>query len=274
MWHFWKNFKWRTWNIRSIAFVAILIATSVSFILIFSSIVPIAALPAFKLTLGGLPIKLTGYIFGPLIGLVVGLASDLISFMFRPTFIHYWYSLAFALVGMIPGIIGYFFNRRWRDKRQVDTLFARKYIMSNYFITLILLILILSLVSTFIILQGDEVFSRQHLVKNKWLFLVISMFGIMTMLIAVIIFRFILKPSTLNAVIPIIAFSALLEIINTPLLTIGDIAVWGYNMDQFITLLTGHLLLTPAKIWFNLFIIYFAYKIVSPLIFNKTNNGW
>lgn len=274
MWSFWKTFKFQTWNIRRIAFVSILIATSVSFILIFSSVVPIAALPSFKLTLGGLPIKLTGYIFGPLIGLVVGLASDLISFMFRPTFIHYWYSLAFAMVGMVPGIIGYIYNRRWRSKKVVDNLFARKYIVSNYLVTILLLVLILSAITTLIVWQGDDFFAKQNLIRNKWLFLGIAMFGIMSMLVGMIIFRFVLKPSVFNAVVPIVAFSAILEIINTPLLAAGDIAVWGYNSEQFITILTGHLILTPAKIWFNLFIIYFAYKIISPLIYNKTNNGW
>ncbi len=274
MWFFWKTIKFQTWNIRRISFVSILIATSVSFILIFSSVIPIAALPSFKLTLGGLPIKLTGYIFGPLIGLVVGLASDIISFMYIPTFIHYWYSLAFAMAGIVPGIIGYFYNRHWISKKDVDNLFARKYMMFNFVITIMILVLILALVTTFIVLQGDAVFAKQSLVRNKWLFLSIAMFGIITMLIAMIVFRFVLKPSIFNAVVPIIAFSAILEIINTPLLTAGDIVVWGYDSNQFITVLTGHLILTPVKIWFNLFIIYFAYKIVSPLIYNKTNNGW
>ncbi len=254
--------------------MAILTATSVSFILIFSSVIPIASLPSFKLTLGGLPIKITSYIFGPLIGLVVGLSSDIISFFYRPTFIHYWYSLAFAVVGMVPGIIGYFFNRRWLSKKAVDKLFAKKYIMSNYLITIIFLVIILSTVTTWIVLQGDDFFAKQNLVRNKWIFLAISMFGITSMLIGMIVFRFILKPSTFNAVVPIIAFSAILEVISTPLLTAGDIASWGHSNDQFITILSGHLILTPAKIWVNLFVIYFAYKIVSPLIYNKTNNGW
>lgn len=274
VWAFWKFTKFQVWNNRKIAFVSILTATSVSFILIFSMAFPIASLPSFKLTLGGLPIKITGYIFGPLIGLVVGLASDVISFFFRPTFIHYWYSLAFAMVGTIPGIVGYFFNRRWRSKKAVDTLFANKYIMSNYLITITFLVIILSTVTTLIVLQGDDFFAKQNLIRNKWVFLAISMFGITSMLVGMLLFRFILKPSTFNAIIPIVAFSAILEVINTPLLTAGDIASWGHSKDQFITILSGHLIITPAKIWVNLFVIYFAYKIVSPLIYNKTNNGW
>ncbi|WP_127943045.1 ECF transporter S component [Mycoplasma sp. ATU-Cv-703] len=274
MWVFWKSVRIRAWNIRKIAFVSILISTSVTFILIFSSVIPIAALPSFKITLAGLPIKLTGYIFGPFIGAITGIASDIISFMFRPTFLHWWYTLAFALVGLIPGVIGYIFNRRWLNKQDVDKLFTRKYIDSNFLVTVVILLLILVGVTTFVVLQGDQVFERQELITNKWVFLGISMFGISTMLIGIFVFRFALKPRSFNGVIPIIAFSAILEICTTPILTLGDVAVWGYDMKQFVTLLTGHLILTPAKIWFNLFVIYFAYKIVSPLIYNKTSNGW
>jgi len=37
---------------------------------------------------GGLPVKLTGYIFGPVIGAMTGALSDLISFLMRPTYFH------------------------------------------------------------------------------------------------------------------------------------------------------------------------------------------
>ncbi len=73
--------------------------------------------------------------------------------------------------------------------------------------------------------------------------------------------------------LPIIAFSALLEAINTPLVALGDISVFNLK-DDFLTVLTGHLLLSPIKIWSNLLIILFAYKIISPLIYNRTDNGW
>ena len=91
------------------------------------------------------------------------------------------------------------------------------------------------------------------------------------MLIATIIFRFVLKPSTLNGILPIVAFSAILEIINTPLTTLGDIATWELT-DGFLIILTGHLLISPIKIWGNMVIILFAYRVISPLIYKKTEN--
>ena len=273
MWSFLKNKHRGNWTNRKMSFVAILIATSVAFILIFTRIVPIASLPSFKLMAGGLPVKLTGYIFGPLIGAVTGAISDIVSFTFAPTYFHWWYTLGFAAAGAVPGIIGYFMNRRWQDKELVDARRAEKVSAVNFFGTLLILGAIFVAIFMFVFLQGDEVFANQKLITDKWVFLGISTFGIVSMAVATVIFRFVLKPKTMNAILPIIAFSALLELINTPLISLGDRAVWGLK-DDFITLLTGHLLMSPIKIWGNMLVILFAYKIVSPLIFQKQGNGW
>ncbi|NQZ65779.1 MAG: hypothetical protein HRT99_01005 [Mycoplasmatales bacterium] len=272
MWDFWKKRK-KTWTNKKIAFVSILIATSVAFVLIFTRIAPIASLPSFKLMAGGLPIKLTGYIFGPLIGAVTGAIADVLSFAITPTYIHWWYTLAFAFAGGIPGVVGYLMNRRWKNKAEIDESFKNKVDNTNFIITLIVLATIFIAIFTFVVVQGDEVFKNQKLITNKWVFLVISTSGIFSMFIATIAFRFFMKPSTINLILPIITFSALLEAINTPLTAIGDKAVWEIK-DGFITILTGHLLMSPVKIWGNMLIILFAYKIVSPLIYNKTGNSW
>lgn len=272
MWNYWKK-RTKTWTNKKIAFVSILIATSVAFVLVFTRIAPIASLPSFKLMAGGLPIKLTGYIFGPLIGAVTGAISDIISFTMTPTYIHWWYTIAFALAGAIPGIVGYLMNRHWKPREEIEAKFAQKVNIVNFYLTLLILATIFAALFTFVLLQGDEVFEKQELIKNKWVFLAISTSGIMSMFIATIVFRLVLKPKTINAMLPIIAFSALLELVNTPLIALGDKAVWGLD-KSFVTILTGHLLMSPVKIWGNMIIILIAYRIVSPLIYNKTGNGW
>ena len=272
MWNFWRT-RTKTWTNKKIAFVSILVAASVAFVLIFTRIAPIASLPSFKLMAGGLPIKLTGYIFGPLIGAVTGALADIISFSITPTYIHWWYTIAFALAGAIPGIIGYIMNRRWRKKAETDEKFEKTYNHPNFIVTLLILASIFIAIFTFVFIQGDEVFSKQKLITNKWIFLAISTSGILTMFVATIIFRFKMKPSIFNAIIPIVAFSAILELINTPLISLGDRAVWDMK-DEFVTILTGHLLFSPIKIWGNMLIILLSYRVVSPLIYNKTGNGW
>ena len=265
----WKR-KNKIWTNKKISFVSILIATSVVFVLIFTRIAPIASLPSFKLMAGGLPIKLTGYIFGPFIGAITGALADIISFSLIPTYIHFWYTLSFAIAGFIPGLVGHYMNKKNRNDEEKS---KTKINNVNFIITIIILATIFTTVFTFIMLQDESVFEKQKLIKNKWLFLFIATSGTGTMLIATIIFRFVLKPSTLNGILPIVSFSAILEIINTPLTTLGDIATWELE-NGFLIILTGHLLISPVKIWANMVIILFAYKVISPLIYKKTGNEW
>lgn len=273
MWNFWRK---HNWNNRKIAFVSILIATSVAFILIFNWIVPITTIPSFKIMAGGLPIKLTGYIFGPLIGAFTGFIADLLSFLMNPAFFHYWYSFAFASAGLIPGVVGYLMHRRWKNKNGPSQEDQVKYNNVNFIATLIILSAVITGVTTFIFLQDQSVFDSQKLIKNKFIFATIAIAGNSTMLIGVIIFRFVLKPKTFNSLLPIIVFSSILEIVDTPLIALGDQSVFFGDGDhsKFLVLLTAHFLMSPVKIWGNMLIIAFAYKIVAPLIYNKTGNGW
>ena len=276
MWKiFKKHFQHRQWTNRKIAFVSILIATSVAFILVFSNIAPIAAIPSFKLMAGGLPVKLTGYIFGPFIGGITGVISDLISFTMRPTFIHFYYILAWMIAGFIPGTIGYFFNRKWKSRKEIEKQFSEKRNLPNFIATLSILLIIMIIVFNLIWFAPDETFATGILKNRKFLFLAIALTGIASMFLALLIFWFALRPKTFNLILPIIAFSALLEICATPLITLGDMAtIASDNNDSFITLLAGHMLLSPIKIWANMIVILIAYRIVSPLIYSKQNNGW
>ena len=104
------------------------------------------------------------------------------------------------------------------------------------------------------------------------------------MFIALFLFRIILKPKTFNSLLPIVVFSALLEIFSTPIISLGDYTTLfndtnhdifsSFSENKYLTIVSGHFLLSPFKIWVNMLVILFAYKIVSPLIYNKTDNGW
>ena len=266
--------KKRKWTNRKIAFISILVATSVAFVLIFTSIIPIAAIPSFKLAAGGLPVKLTGYIFGPIIGMITGILSDTISFIFRPVVWHYGYLLSWTVAGLVPGVIGYIMNRRWKKYDDVKSKDDKKYNNLNMFFTLLILTLIFIGLTLLIVNENDTMFAKQQFIKNKWIFLGLTISGMVSMFIGVILFRFILKPKTFNDLMPIIAFSAILEITTIPLLTLGDQSSFFPNTNSFLDNMTAHLLLSPIKIWINLLIIFFAFRIVSPLIYTKTSNGW
>jgi ECF transporter S component (folate family) len=82
-----------------------MIAVAVVFVLIGSMMFAITAYPSFKISFAGLPVKLAGYILGPLVGAVTGFLTDILSFLFLPTFYHPGYSLTMSISGMIPGIV-------------------------------------------------------------------------------------------------------------------------------------------------------------------------
>lgn len=97
------------WTNKKISFIAVLIATSVAFTIIGAGALAITSLPNIKLSFAGLPVKITGYLFGPLIGFITGFLADLLSFLFIPSFYNPLYSLALAITGMIPGFVAWFY---------------------------------------------------------------------------------------------------------------------------------------------------------------------
>ena len=109
------------WDSKRIAFIAILIAMSISFVIIGTRFVAITSFPSFKLSLAGLPIKIIGFIFGPIIGFITGFTTDIISFIFMPAFYFPLYSVALGVSGMLPGLSAIFFNYFYKksSKRNV-----------------------------------------------------------------------------------------------------------------------------------------------------------
>ncbi|MDK2819217.1 MAG: ECF transporter S component, partial [Mycoplasmataceae bacterium] len=83
----------KSWNSKRIAFIAILIATSIAFVVIGAQAAAISSLPAFKLSLAGLPVKIAGFLFGPLTGFIIGFTTDIMTFLFVPVFYNPMYSL-------------------------------------------------------------------------------------------------------------------------------------------------------------------------------------
>lgn len=117
------------WDSKRIAFISILIAMSISFVIIGTRFAALSSFPNIKLSLAGLPIKIIGYIFGPIIGFIIGFVTDVISFIFIPTFYYPLYSIALGISGMVPGIVAIFFNYFYkkRSKKEIlKKLFLRK----------------------------------------------------------------------------------------------------------------------------------------------------
>ena len=74
--------------------------------IILSRVLGIQITPNIKISFGTLPLMLTGILFGPMLGALSGLASDLIGIMINigGTY-HPGFTLGAILTGMVPGII-------------------------------------------------------------------------------------------------------------------------------------------------------------------------
>lgn len=99
------------WTTKRIAFAAILIAISVSMTVLLIKIFPLFSVPTFKQAIIGIPVKITGYLFGAMLGTLVAIMADLISFMFAPTFYHPLYTTSLVIAACTAGIIARLYHR-------------------------------------------------------------------------------------------------------------------------------------------------------------------
>ncbi|EIE39970.1 hypothetical protein MCANUF31_01676 [Mycoplasmopsis canis UF31] len=307
------------WTIKKMVFVAILIAISVSFAVVVVQIMPLAVIPSFKISFIGLPIKITGFIFGPVIGMFVGLISDILSILFiPPAGYHPLYTVAAAVNGLVAGIFGLYFMQilktafspEYKIQRIVQKISIlgikfnkakmlnnekkadmyalkiikynnrKKYVEDrdnytmlkniNLFVSIVVLSLVLGIVLSIISNSSQQILDRSF-ITNKKILLILMSLGTISMMFFSIFGRFKFKNNTFLAIAPIISFSAVLELVNVPILSYADLfSIGGGDKDDIFIWITQHVILSPVKIWFNVFVIYFSYTIVHKLI-NKNN---
>ena len=315
------TFGYKKWNSKRIAFVSVLISISVVFFIISVRILPVSALPSFKFAFIGLPIKITGFIFGPIVGVVTGVLSDLISFILVPTYYHYLYTIAIAIAGFVPGFAGYwffnvnemFFLSKYKISKFKETIqfFKKQYeealikgnaediqyfseriayyevkvillenksrpnAMINFSFISALVIIVMQVGIIFYIFTNlnDSLFIHNRFVKNKYFYLLLTTSGFGLMGIFMILYRVFLRKrfQTFIELMAIISFSAIIEFINTFVLSMADTLT--LKTDFWVNLTTQSLF-GPFKIFFNIVIILATYKVVSPLIRVKEGNNF
>ena len=91
---------------KNLIISGLLIALSILLTRIFSQQVPIAGVPASRLSAGSVPIILAGIVAGPVYGMAVGALADAVGFVMFPSGIYFPpITLTSAMVGLIPGLI-------------------------------------------------------------------------------------------------------------------------------------------------------------------------
>ncbi|WP_027121314.1 ECF transporter S component [Mycoplasma leonicaptivi] len=306
------------WTIKKMVYVGILIAISVAFVIVIAEIMPWTVIPSYKIAFIGLPIKIAGFIFGPAIGLFVGVISDILSILFiPPAGYNPLYTVATAMNGFIAGIFGFYFlniiNKAFSAEYKIQKIqqkIALKSLKYNHFkeignqykadkIALVIiklntrkkyiedkkeekllvninlltgilcLVLVISLITLLLIKTPDSNLENS-IIKNRIALMVLMSIGTCSMIVFILFSRFLMKPKNYIILVPIIVFSAFLELINVPLLSLADLySIGSFNIKDIFIWITQHILASPIKIWVNTFVIFFSYSIISKLI-NKT----
>lgn len=98
--------KKRLMSTSSLVKAALLAAISIVLTRVFSVMVPLGGLPALRIGFGSIPIMLSGMMFGPLIGGITGLVSDLLGYMMNPQGAFFpGFTVSSVLFGVLPGIL-------------------------------------------------------------------------------------------------------------------------------------------------------------------------
>lgn len=98
-------------GIRGIASISMVIALSVAVLILMTIItsnlfsVLFRAFPGTRVTIEGILIKIGGLLFGPFLGLFIGMMTDLLSVLMTAGIFHYGYFIAALAYGLIAGLI-------------------------------------------------------------------------------------------------------------------------------------------------------------------------
>lgn len=107
-----NNGKVKSMSTNTMVKAAFLTAISIVLTRFVSIMVPIAGMSAVRVGFGGIPIKISGFLFGPVVGGLSGMAADLLGVLINPqgTY-HPGFTLSSILGGVIPGIFGLYYRK-------------------------------------------------------------------------------------------------------------------------------------------------------------------
>ncbi len=181
---------------KKMTFIGLMIALGVvlaEYVVIY--IPPASPSPLFKMSFEQLPLIITGIIFGPIVGGLTGVATDVIGYFLIGAGKGFVFNFGFTfnafLGGFIPGMIWYFYSKKNIEKKLVFTnyLFLGLMILSLPFIILNInkigdvtvnnltkwSVIIISVLSTFLLIIFQNRYKKSDERYSFSLFLLISL---------------------------------------------------------------------------------------------------
>lgn len=252
---------------KNIAYIAMLSTVSVVTTVVIALYMPAAVLPPIRIAIEGLMIKITGYIFGPVIGILCALITDILVMMFVPSYIHPAYIVTVIGFGFISGIAGDL-RRMFHQKSWILILITNIFII-GFGTTALVMTYYAPQFADFAV---DEVPFTKNVPIKKWIMMLIISIGTVLILVVVwatwMYFRFIKKDTKgFNDLVPIILLAVINEYIVTVLIASwGDVSLLTNRTEDYGLAMIPRLAMAPIKIFFNTVIIYITWKTIRPLI--------
>ena len=268
---FWKwfhkdKYKGVRFTTKNIAYITMLSSVSVVATIIVSIIIPITVLPPIRIAFEGLMIKITGYMFGPIIGIICAAVTDILVMLFVPSYISVYYMFCIIFTGFLAGIAG-IFKIKLKDYSLI--IFA----LINFFIILF------AGGGMYIVISGKQSsYSMSGIIVNKYVFAsIMGGGGILGLLsIYVVLFYYLLKKEIyrIKEILPIILLAVVAEYVTTVLIaSYADMTLFDPNAKDYGVTAIMRIVQAPIKIIINSIIIYVTWRTVNPLI-NIDNNSY
>jgi len=126
-------------DVRTVVKAGFLVAISIVMTRFAYIMLPIGGASGLRISFGDMPIMLSGFMFGPVIGGLTGIASDLIGVLINPQGPYFpGFTISSMLWGVIPGLLTYVLKKH--------NSYERKYSLKNVSISVIVSYIIVSLV--------------------------------------------------------------------------------------------------------------------------------
>ena len=242
---------------KKITYVAMLTTASVVIVIILASTTPLLAFPTARIAFEGVLVKLTGLLFGPIIGMITGAVTEFLVTLLRPSYLHWGYTLAIILYGLLGGIAHYI--------KQVK---LHQVMLSNFLIAGI--IFVAMIIGTVLIysISGNEIKVIGPIYLPKWFAAIMLISASSLSLLFALFIPLYLKARGFNnelvEISPILLLAVLTEyFVAITIIPIADVQTLGLN---YIVTLVPRIVIAPFEIIANTFVIYTVYKLLGPII--------
>ncbi len=263
-------------QIHNIVTISLFSAIATAILIFFSRINNITLIPAVRVAFEGVLVKISGFIFGPIVGLISALVTELTVILFIPTYFHYNYLLVLMAFGFFAGLIKVFRQNYLTDFWAIIAL----YLGIIFFICFTIWFFVSNLndhqYSQFNFHAWMQKFKAKYLFEtaidfNTFLFWINMMIFLFLLIMVSIVFftktkrNFFFKTivEERSSIIGVLCLTVFAEyLISVSIATKANSTVFGETTNNYRMLFISAASIAPVKIFINSVIILSVYRIM------------